>query len=197
MVHNLRQRYRHYRTSPDHVSDDNTEISTVSTCAPSQLELDFDDDHLENSSLFEFFQNYKMTDAVITSNTSSASRSNSPASSVTDSNTSNQTVATSVSSLPSSKLGLTVAGLPLFHSVSLSGGKVYLSDVQTEPASQNCPTCGAGITKSVIAVTSDSTDTVVPLAQPEEHHPEDEMKSVGLQNEPMSEACDMHTVYRW
>ncbi|KAF3048984.1 hypothetical protein E8E11_009514 [Didymella keratinophila] len=209
MVHTLRQRYRWYLTSPFHASDDSTEISTFSLCTPSQLELDFDDDLLENGSLVEFFQNYKMADAVPISKTNSSSRSNIPASSAAYSNTSNQTVATSVSSLPSFKLGLTVAGLPLFRAASLPGGKVFSSHLQTEPASQNCPTCGAGITESVVAVTSGSTDTVVPLPQPKEHQPENEMKSIELRNEPMSEAgalfskpkedisCDVYTVHEW
>ncbi|KAJ4338774.1 hypothetical protein N0V87_003689 [Didymella glomerata] len=64
MVHILRQRYRRYRTSSDHVNDATTEISTFSSCVPSRLVLDFDDDDLENSSLVEFFQNYNMPGAA-------------------------------------------------------------------------------------------------------------------------------------
>jgi len=135
MVHTLQQRYRRYRTSSVHASDDSTEISTFSSCALSQLALDIDDDHLENGSLVEFFQNYKLADAAPISNTSSSSRSDSSASPVADSNTSNQTVATSVSSLPPFKLGLTVASLPLFRGAYLPGGKVFPSNLQTEPDS--------------------------------------------------------------
>lgn len=64
MVHTLRQRYRQYRSSSTPVGDDTTEISTSSSCPPSQLALDFHDDHMENGSLVEFFQNYNMADGA-------------------------------------------------------------------------------------------------------------------------------------
>lgn len=96
-------------------------------------------------------------------------------------------MATSVSSLHSFKLGLTVAGLPVFRGTSLSGGKVITSDLQTKSASQNCPTCGTSISESLFTVTSDSNDTATPSAQPAEAEFEEEMRSVEFDDMQNSE----------
>lgn len=181
MVQILRQRYRHHRGSKGHSSDDTTEVSISSSCAPSQLKLRFDGDQQENSSLADFFKNYDMPDVTPMSSTSGSSNSSSPKFRIASPNTSIQTLATSIGSLRSFQLGLTAAGLPIFRRAALSVGKIIPADVQTGPASQNCPTCGA-------QPESKNNIKPIPVCTSVEHDSRDVIEVIEIDDKPVPEA---------